>query len=248
MSDPSSSITGILTQRLFDQYSANWLEVISQPDVVALQNSFVQGEALITGVGFSITQIAQLVATVGAVHIKARFILQPPAPGTLPQFSLALFATDSLDARVSSYYVPAAVYTDTDSFTRPNRPSQLPIHKNQMHYVLAERWRQNWASQPQVKPEFFASHYGPLRGYTYGLNEFVALFLLLEALGDEMLKVSFVLHDYYQPDPSTGGDQLVNTFALALSLKRSATTPCGDDFQGGDDPIMNNGMPCPPNC
>lgn len=248
MSDPNLPIVGILPQRLFDQYSANWLEVISQPNVVALQNSFMQGNALLTGVGFSITQIAQLVAAIGAVHIKARFILQPPAPGTQPQFSLALFATDSLDARVSSYYVPETVYTDTDAFTRPSKPSQVTIHKNQVHYVLAERWRQSWANLPQVEPKFFDSHYGPLRGYTFGINEFSSIFQLLEMLGDEMLKVSFVLHDYYQPDPSTGGDQLVKTFALALCLKRTDATQCDGGFQAGDDPIMNNGMPCPPNC
>jgi hypothetical protein len=248
VSDPSSPIPGIISQQLFDHYSAGWLEVISQPDVEALQAGFRQDGLHLTGVGFSITQVARLVATVGAVHIKARFIMQPPKPGTQPQFSLALFAADALDARISSYYVPETVYTDTAGFTRPSRPGKLPIHKNQVHHVLAERWRQSWADLTEVLPEYFAAHYGPLRGYTFELNEFVALFLLLETLGGEMLKVFFVLHDYYKPEPSTSGDQLAKTFALALSLKRSENTKCAADFQDGDDPIMDTAMPCPPQC
>lgn len=248
MSDQTPPIAGLISQSLFDHYSAGWLEVISRPDAEALQAGFMQDGLHLTGVGFSITQIARLVATVGAVHIKARFIMQPPKPGTQPQFSLVLFATDALDARISSYYVPEIVYTDTAGFTRPSRPGKLPIHKNQVHYVLAERWRQSWASLTEVLPEYFATHYGPLRGYTFELNEFIALFLLLETLGEERLKIFFVLHDYYQPDPNTSGDQLANTFALALSLKRTENTKCADDFQAGDDPITNNGAPCPPMC
>lgn len=247
-----------LPQRLVDQYIANWVEVISLPNAAALQASFLQDGELITGVGFAIEHVAQLVATVGAVHIKARFILQPPSgtpPGTPLQFSLVLFATDSLDARVSSYYVPQAVYTDTTAHARPSRPGKSAVHKNQLHYVLAERWRQNWAAvkSTAVSPDYFDSHYGPLRGYTYELNEFVAVFLLLKELGDTMLAAQFVLHDYYRPDPTTGGDELAKTFALALRLKRQ-DKPKGDDGAGdddygdNDDPIMNNGMPCPPRC
>lgn len=239
-----------LPQRLVDQYTANWLEVISIPNAEALQASFLQDGQLLTGVGFAIEHIAQLVATVGAAHIKARFILQPPAPGTYPQFSLVLFATDSLDARISSYYVPQEVYTDTDAFVCPSRPGTPTVHKNQLHHVLAERWRQNWGDVKgsAVLPEYFESHYGPLRGYTYGVDEFLALFLLLEILGDTMLKVHFVLHDYYRPDPTTGGDELAKTFALALRLKRSGKPKDVDDVDDIDDPVMNNGMPCPPSC
>jgi hypothetical protein len=246
MSDQSRPISGLISQQLFDQYSANWVEVINQPNAKVLQDSFLQEGAIITGVGFSTTQIARLVATVGAVHIKARFLIQQSQPGIQPQFALAFFATDSLDARVSSYYVSEKVYTDKTAFVAPSQPHQLTIHKKQLHHVLAERWRQQWADLTQVLPEYFATHYGPLRGYTFELNEFIALFLLLETLGDEMLEAHFVLHDYYQPDPSTSGDQLANTFALALQLRR---TDSKDQYlRQGDDPIMDTAMPCPPTC
>ncbi len=249
MSDQSKPIAGLISQQQFDQASANWVEVISQPDTKALQNSFLQEGALITGLGFSTTQIARLVATVGAVHIKARFLIQQAQPGVEPQFALALFATDSLDARLSSYYVSEKVYTDKKSFVPPSQPHQLTIHKKQVHHVLAERWRQQWADLTQVEPEYFATHYGPLRGYTFELNEFIALFLLLEALGDEMLEAYFVLHDYYQPDPTTSGDQLAHTFALALRLQRTDGASGKDQHpMQGDDPIMDTAMPCPPKC
>lgn len=260
---PSASIAGILSQQLFDQYSTAWVELINQPsEELQLLGCFTHADSagihLITGLGFSTEKITQLVSTIGAVRIKARFILLPALnqPGG-QQFSLALFATDSLDTRVSSYYVPEVTYTDTATFIAPTRPGQLAVHKNQVHYVLAERWRQNWAArQSQTDSseslhDLFETHYGPLRGYTYELSEFIVLFQLLKALNDgSMLRISFVLHDYYQPDPTTSGDELTNTFALVLQIQRSGLKAdgCYDDYMDGDDPITNNGMPCPPMC
>ena len=263
---PSDSTTGIISQQLFDQYSAAWVELINQPtEELQLLGCFTSidlaGIHLITGLGFSTEKIAQLVSTIGAVRIKARFILLPVStqPGG-QQFSLVLFATDSLDTRVSSYYVPEATYTDTIPFTAPTRPGQLAVHKNQVHYVLAERWRQNWAARqgqtnsPDILHDLFETHYGPLRGYTYELSDFTALFQLLKVLkathDESVLRISFVLHDYYQPDPSTSGDELTNTFALVLQIQRSSSQADDfySDYKDGDDPITNNGTPCPPMC
>lgn len=275
MADQDSQYSGILDQSLFDQYNTRWIETINRRDPEELKAIFKEDDVQLTGLGFSTDQIAMLVGTIGASHIKARFIVQPNTPGTSAQFSIALFATDSLNARVSSYYVPEKLYTDTLSFTPPKRPGQLTVHKNQLHHVLAERWRKNWTdltvpqptgSEPEVqpttdlltvKPEYFDTHYGPMRGYTYEVNEFAALFLLLETLKGNWLKMYFVLHDYYQPDPLTSGDQLAETFALALQVHRTggSTTPSGDTDSEGDDnvediddPILDMGAPCPPQC
>lgn len=275
MADQTSRFPGILDQGVYDQYNAKWVEVINRRDPLELQAIFTQEDLPLTGLGFSTEQIAKLVGTIGAVYIKARFLVQPTTPGTNSQFSIALFATDSLNTRVSSYYVPEKLYTDTASFLAPKRPGQPTVHKNQLHQVLAERWRKNWAdvvsTQPTdgepntppedglypIKPEYFDTHYGPIRGYTYEINEFVALFLLLETLEGNWLRVYFLLHDYYQPDPLTSGDQLAHTFALALQVQRSGSSvgsaPHTTDNPGGsfddiDDPILDNGMPCPPTC
>jgi len=247
MSDQAAPIPGIISQQLFNTYSANWIRVINDGDPILLQNSFKQGQNTITGCGFSTTRIGQLVATVGATHIKLRFIVQPAFPGTEPKFSVALFATDALDARISSYYVPEITYTDTDAFVCPSQPGLPAVHKNQLHYVLAERWRQNWVEKSieGIAPEDFTTSYGPLRGYTYELQEFVALFLLLEALEDATLKIHYVLHDYYRPDLITSADTLAYTFSLALRMQHNAGTKY---YATDDDLIMDNAMPCPPTC
>ena len=276
MADQAPQFPGILDQDLFNQYSARWIEVINRRDPEELKDIFKEDDVQLTGLGFSTTQIARLVGTIGAAHIKARFIVQPNTPGTSAQFSIALFATDSLNARVSSYYVPEKLYTDTLAFTPPKSPGQLTVHKNQLHHVLAERWRKNWTdlvvpqsegdepgNQPgtdllTIKPEYFDTHYGPMRGYTYEINEFVALFLLLDSLKSIWLKIYFVLHDFYQPDPLTSGDQLAETFALALQVKRPIIPPINEDDDVEDDnaenddpmddPILDMGVPCPPSC
>ncbi|MGI4760121.1 MAG: hypothetical protein ACRYF0_05410 [Janthinobacterium lividum] len=278
MADQAPQYPGILDQELYDRYNAKWVEVINRRDPQELQDIFEENSLQLTGLGFSIEQIAKLVGTIGAVHIKARFLVQPTKSASgeeTTQFSIALFATDSLNSRISSYYVPEKLYTDTASFQAPKRPGQLTVHKNQLHHVLAERWRKNWtdlaalpptdgepATPPaddllHIKPEYFDTHYGPMRGYTYEINEFVALFLLLETLDDNWLKVYFVLHDYYQPDPLTSGDQLAQTFALALQVQRSGSSTSAafntvdnpsSSFDDIDDPILDNGMPCPPTC
>ena len=245
MATRDSSIAGILRQPAFDQAVSTWVELISQPDERALQASFMSDKQLVTGVGFSIERIAQLVATIGAVHVKARFIIQALVPGGEPQFLVALFAVDALDARVSSYYVPEHLYLDKPE---PGGAVEMPartIHKNQVANVLAQRWLAAWSAAPAVLPAYFASHYGPLRGYTFELGEFAAVFHYLRTLDDKLLRISFVLHDFYQPD-STGGDALAHTFALALHLDRRGREEVS--AARGADPILNMAQPCPPKC
>lgn len=248
MPDQDHTPAELISQQLFDTSTARWAEITNQPDAAALKGVFLDHGQLVTGVGFSMTQIAQLVATVGAAYIKVRFLIKPADLLGAAQFSLALFATDLLGARVSSYYKPQKVYTGASAFACPSQPGIPTVHKNQLHYVLAERWRQNWAAtgDSDMKLDYFDSHYGPLRGYTYELNEFVALFLLLEKLEDASLQVHFVLHDYYRFDPKTSTDTLAKTFALALRLKRKKED--GDMVDDIDDPILDNGAPCPPTC
>ncbi|TDN36287.1 hypothetical protein E4631_08550 [Hymenobacter sp. UV11] len=241
MANQVPSLPGILGQSLFDQYAANWLAIISRPDTAALQQSFVvaDDQPLLAGVGFPLERIAQLVGTVGAVNIKARFVIMPPVAGSKPLFSVALFATDSLDARLSSYYVPDQFFTDPLLVAQGGGPTV--VHRNQIANSLGQRWARNWQGIKDVKPEFFASHYGPLRGYTFELGEFMAPFFRLDDLAAASLRLSFVLHDYYQPSP-TGDDVLTYTFALVLRLER------GDKLLDGDDPLMDTAKPCPPTC
>ena len=245
MANRNDSIAGILPQPAFDQAVSTWVELISTPDERALQAVFTADKQLVTGVGFSIERIAQLVSTIGAVRVKARFLIHSLAPGGEPQFLVALFAVDVLDARVSSYYVPEHLYLEKPDLGRAAETPARTIHKNQVANVLAQRWLAGWADATAVLPAYFASPYGPLRGYTFELGEFAAMFHHLRKLDDKRLRVAFVLHDFYQPDP-TGGDQLAHTFALALQLDRRGREEGG--LAGGGDPILDMSAPCPPSC
>ena len=245
MANRNDSIAGILPQQAFDQGLSTWVGLISAPDARTLQAIFTSDSQLITGVGFSIERIAQLVSTIGAVRVKARFISQPLVPGGEPQFLVALFAVDALDARVSSYHVPEHLYLDKPDLGHAVETPARTIHKNEVSSALARRWLTNWADAPAVLPAYFASPYGPLRGYTFELSEFAAVFHHLRKLDNKRLRVAFVLHDFYQPDPA-GGDRLAQTFALALQLDRQGKT--GEGVTGGDDPILDMAQPCPPNC
>ena len=245
MDHHDTSPTGLLPQQAFDQAVATWVELISRPDERALQAVFTSDKQLVTGVGFPIERIAQLVSTIGAVRVKARFVVQALVPGAEPQFLVALFAVDALDARVSSYYVPEHLYLEKPELGHAAKLPAQHIHKNQVSSALAQRWMTNWAKAPAVLPAYFASHYGPLRGYTFELGEFAAVFHHLRKLDDKLLRISFVLHDFYQPDP-VGGDMLAHTFALALSLDRKGNEEEG--LAGKDDPILDMSMPCPPTC
>ncbi len=235
-------ITGILGQSLFDQYAANWLAIISKPDAAALQQSFVvaDDQPLLAGVSFPMERMAQLVGTVGAVTIKARFVIMPPVAGGRPLFSVALFAADSLGARLSSYYVPDQFLTGPLVVAQGSAGATM-VHRNQIANSLGQRWARNWRDVRDVEPEFFASHYGPLRGYTFELGEFMAPFFRLDDLDGVSLRLSFVLHDYYQPSP-TGDDVLAYTFALVLRLDR------GEKLLDDGDPLMDTAQPCPPHC
>lgn len=245
MATRDNSIAGLLPQPAFDQGVSTWVALMGLPDERALQAIFRADKQLVTGVGFSIERIAQLVSTIGAVRVKARFIVHALVPGGEPQFLVALFAVDALDARVSSYYVPEHLYLEQPALSRAAEMPARTIHKNEVSSALAQRWLANWAGAAAVLPAYFASPYGPLRGYTFELGEFAAVFHHLRKLDDKRLRVSFVLHDFYQPDP-VGGDVLAHTFALALQLDRQMKTEEG--VMDGDDPILDMASPCPPSC
>ncbi|RZK90588.1 MAG: hypothetical protein EOO62_34860, partial [Hymenobacter sp.] len=128
MPDQDNPATELISQQSFDAYSARWAEVTNQPDAATLKAVFLDHGKHITGLGFSMTQIAQLVATIGAAYIKVRFLIKPADLLGPAQFSLALFATDLLGARVSSYYKPQKVYTDTSAFVCPSQPGTPTVH------------------------------------------------------------------------------------------------------------------------
>jgi hypothetical protein len=249
---PTTTIPGILSQALFVQYAARWLEAVENPDPTTLQRAF---ETIVLdpvgqpkrrrAVSFSVGQLVQLVSVVGAVRLKASFVLVPEAgPDSTARFTLVLAAYNALEARVSSYYL-AETYDlpaeEAELTVRADEPATLAL--GAVPAVLGREWTRNWRQAPQVLPTQFAGNYGYLRGYTFELSDLVAPLAGVQSTNAGHLVLHFGLHAYYRPDPAAG-DSLVQVFGLLLQLREADK---GNDG-GGGDPGFNMGAPCPPSC
>ena len=257
---PSSSPSpaGIISQQLFDQYASSWVAASNDPAGTVLAQSFQVGvgssSSVLAGLSFPALQIARLVSTVGAVHIKARFLISQDAEQKQPpHFTLALFATDALDTRISSYYVADEYWTPTVSRSEMQQEaaaarrarSMVTAHsRKEVPGVLANLWLKGWQSlttTSEITPALFASSYGALRGYTYEVDEFVHVLRALTQLKNESVQLVFDLHEYYRPLPPQG-DVLVRTFGLLLCVKNTK------EENGEDGTFVNMSSPCPPTC
>ncbi len=247
---PGANPPGIISQRQFDEYSANWLAVSSDPEGAELDQSFrLSAKQLISGLSFPALQIARLVSTVGAAHIKARFLIERDEPTNQPHFTLALFATDALDARISSYYVADEYWQPAaEPAAAPKKTAAAKLRavvtaaaRTELPDVLARYWLRAWAALTRVAPAVFATSYGPLRGYTFEVAEFMLPLRQLARFDQEKLLVEFGLHEYYRPEGEGEGDALVQTFGLMLRLESSK-------MEGATGPILDMGAPCPPSC
>ena len=108
---PGANPAGIISPLEHDQYAAHWLVAANAPAGAVLAQNFVLNKKdVLASLTFPALQIARLVSTVGAATSKARFLIMYDARAQ-PQFTLALFATDALDRRVSSYYHLADTYS-----------------------------------------------------------------------------------------------------------------------------------------
>lgn len=105
---PSTNSPIIISQAEFDTYSNDWVNVVTNNQADDLARCFRAKKDIhkqnINFVYFSALQIAQLVSTVGAQHVKVRFLIIREADN-YPRFALALFASDDLNGRLSAYYV-----------------------------------------------------------------------------------------------------------------------------------------------
>ena len=249
---PSPTPADIITQRQYAEYAANWVAASNDPAGTVLAQSFRLGknQSLLASLRFPARQIARLVSTVGAAHIKARFLIKVDTKTQEPHFTVALFATDSLDARLSSYYLAdeywlpkrklTAAPENTVAEARP-QPTVRALTRTDVPDVLSQLWINAWDAITVATPPLFATTYGPLRGYTFEVAEFITPLrpVPLKYLNDEYLLLEFGLHEYYRSEPQ--GEVLVQTFGLLLKLE-------SNKLQGGGDPYVNMGQPCPPYC
>jgi hypothetical protein len=217
-----NSPQGIISQEVFDEFAANWLTVVSNNS--ELNDSFVSpaGGKLLS-VSFTMEQIQQLVSVVGAHFIMSRFLITSDAS----KFTLTLFATDAERNKLSSFYIAG------NTGETPTLPgAEVPD-------VLAEKWLNSWEQAGAVTSDMFTSCIpgAPLKGYTFDVSDFLALFYGLPKIEGENLLVHFGLHEYY--NVVDGADKLTKTFGLVL--RRSGEG-------GSEDPYYDMSSPCPPIC
>lgn len=242
--------SGIISPGEYDQYAASWLLAAGDPAGTVLAQSFVWNKVVLPSLTFTALQIARLVSTVGAASIKARFLIMHDTKAQ-PHFTIALFVTDALDKRISSYYLadtywlPKQPQVPAASGDRPV-PEAVTMRKGGAHAltdyympaVLTDRWLAAWGKITRVTPDLFATSYGPLRGYSYGVKEFVSLLRDIDSLTGKNVLLEFDLHDYYHTAPQD--DVLMHTFGLLL------WTETGKMLGGAEG--VNMGTPCPPAC
>jgi hypothetical protein len=230
---------GIIQQSDFDTYANDWLNTISDASKAKELRDCFRYKGVkqnINFVKFSALQIAQLVSTVGASNIKARFLIvrdnkTDVYPAGYPHFALALFATDNLNGRLSAYYVSSFYWLLQDAAEpaqtqgeATDAPTGLPAEftSGQLPDALATYWQQNWSpagEDPDATQDMFDSTYGYLRGYTFDVNDFVMPLASIPANKSistaKPIRINFGLHQYY---PATTDTQSLNsTFGLMVS-------------------------------
>jgi hypothetical protein len=237
----SPPIVQILDQHQFDKYATAWSRYVSQhKDLSAL---FQQpGGGQMQAVRFSFKALEYLLSTVGLQRIKVRFILkEDECEGKL--FSLVLYATDAMDGRISAYYMaqhmpaPTApklgaapaqqqepkegeeveAYEQVDYLDTDEQGNNLG---NQIPNQLVHTWLDNWKSSSVQTADMFSSSYGPLTGYTFGIDDFLNSFFYTTTDTTKELLLLFGLHQHYPayPDCYT----LKQTFGLVLRIRQTA--------------------------
>jgi hypothetical protein len=226
----ATTATGLLSQEDFNQYSAAWLQLISQPDSPALSQSFqTESSARVMYVSFPIKRVVELVSAVGAQQIKARFVLVPD--GGQQKFSLVLYAADDTqkeEGRKSAYYLATPWWT---SAAPPVLGEAVPDN-------LAAVWLANWAGAGSVTPALFATPDGPLEGYNFNLKDFLKPLFTDQPYDLQEIRIWLGLHNYYSP---TNLDTLTQTFGLVA--RRYDPHPTA---QRGSELYYDMATPCPP--
>jgi hypothetical protein len=254
----SAGITpsGTISQANFDTYSNDWIAVVSNDDSTELGECFRLDGATenIKCVYFSTLQVAQLVSTVGAQNIKARFLVERQnINGTeYPHFALALFATDDLNGRLSAYYVSQPYWLLADG--GPENTPVLDVYKPVLlPDALATYWQNNWSpagEDPLATQEMFDSTYGYLRGYTFEMDDFLKPLMQIPPKmliqNAAPIRINFGLHQYYPAIPNADGT-LNNTFGLLVSYAGYPDSPDQNPIDE-EEVFYDLGSPCPPKC
>jgi hypothetical protein len=219
---PSTS-TKLLDQHQFDKYAAAWSRHVSchhdlttvfqQPDGSPLQ-----------ALCFSFEALQYLLSTVGARRIKAQFLLKEDEASSQKLFTLALYATDALDGRVSAYYLaqylpaPDTLPDAAGTTSLLGTDNQTDALGSQIPNELVHTWLDNWKKAPLITAAMFSSAYGPLTGYTFDIGDFLDSFFYANTFKDKELVILFGLHQHYPAFPDCYA--LKQTFGLVLRIHK----------------------------
>jgi len=223
---PISTADGIITPAQFEQYFATWLTIASASDTTALKACFERDAARLLLVRYPLKRVLSLLSTPGIAQIKARFLVIPGEGAAPSRFSIALYATNLSDERVSAYYV-----AEGDTTSAPLPPSLDGGVPNE----LAQRWTDNWQSVAELTAAMFTLDSATLQGYNFPVKDFVQPLFSNQPFADQEYHLSFGLYEYFSPLSS---DAEAQTFGLLLRLY----TP----QQGGGIGFFDMSTPCPP--
>ena len=235
----------LLTQAEFEHRAAAWADLLQRASLAELQQLFEpDGQPRQTYVSFDLaTTITSLLSTVGIAGVNLRFVLHHPshhgeqtADHERRRFGIALYATDALGGRISTYFLndpepaPATVTAPTEHKTLEEIKSGHETAtygvaatddgadaSGQVPFNLVKKWINNWQSAPQLSTAMFQTHYGPLQGYNFQLSDFVDPLFQAKTFVQNTLRVIFDLKAYYPAYPERQA-QPTQTFGVVLRL------------------------------
>jgi hypothetical protein len=228
----------LLNQHQFDKYAAAWSRYVSHHhDLTAI---FQQPDGSpLQALSFSFDALQYLLSTVGARRIKAQFLLKEDEVSAENLFTLALYATDALDGRISAYYLAQylpAPAKDADAASKTDLADTDSLG-GQIPNELVHTWLNNWKEAPLATAAMFGSTYGPLTGYSFAIDDFLDSFFYANKFKEKELVVLFGLHQHFPafPDCYT----MKQTFGLVLRIHQlNAGMPTsGTDFDAEKETI-----------
>ncbi len=222
------SSTKLLDQHQFDKYAAAWSRHVSRHQDLTSVFQQPDGSPL-RALSFSFEALQHLLSTVGARRVKAQFLLKRDGQSGEKLFTLALYATDASDGRISAYYLaqylplpaPAPVVDETVETAVRVADDQADDLGTQIPNELVHTWLDNWKKAAPITAAMFGSNYGPLTGYTFDIDDFLNSFFYANKFKSKELLVLFGLHQHYPAFPDCYS--LQQTFGLVLRIHQLAT-------------------------
>jgi hypothetical protein len=254
----------LLNQDKFSTYSNAWVQAVRHND--SLPAIFQQDgqKNRSSFVRFPLQDIVWLLSTVGARRVKAQFLVKPDegvdADPLRPRFTIALFATDALDGRISAYFLgnnlaPKSSKIDEqveeNSSDTEHSLQDTATVGGQLPHGLAGVWLKNWLNLDTVTSDLFTTNYGPLQGYVFDMDDFLDPMFFSQGFFNNPddaqkyeLRVGFGLHEFYPAFPDNAPRK--QTFGLLLRIYDKATDKVMLAADGSDNPFYDISTTNPP--